>query len=304
MSIFFEKVRTLLGTSHHFPKHPNRNDENLQLPNAAVLISNAKKKTTGQLPSHTWGTLSAEGQCRAMQPRKRKEKTRRAFRWIYPDSKRWFAKKRLVVPHFPVIVANEGWQGYPSLKMVKNPGGDYCWTAQNMPNKYMHLLYDVPAPRKITPKKPLRAADLTQWVLKDITQKSLKTPASLEGDTFVGTHQKALEVTLHAIQGSLHWFASKIVVSTWHIPKVTSFYRKTTCKLFVVRHLPSEWEKMNSLEYPSSQEKKRELVRCLLVYCFFRFQKHWRHRHFEKKRTSDTRLIFGVFWCISPKKIA
>ena len=80
MSIFFEKVRTLLGTSHHFPKHPNRNDENLQLPNAAVLISNAKKKTTGQLPSHTWGTLSAEGQCRAMQPRKRKEKTRRAFR--------------------------------------------------------------------------------------------------------------------------------------------------------------------------------------------------------------------------------
>lgn len=85
-------------------------------------------------------------------------------------------KKRLVVPHFPVIVANEGWQGYPSLKMVKNPGGDYCWTAQNMPNKYMHLLYDVPAPRKIAPKKPLRVADLTQWVLKDITQKSLKTP--------------------------------------------------------------------------------------------------------------------------------
>ena len=87
--------------------------------------------------------------------------------------------------------------------MVKNLGGDYWWTAQNMPNKYMHLLYDLPAPRKIAPKKPLRVADLTQWVLKGITKKSLDA-ASLEGDTFVGTHQKALEVTLHAIQGSLH----------------------------------------------------------------------------------------------------
>lgn len=170
MSIFFEKVRTLLGTSHHFPKHPNRNDENLQLPNAAVLISNAKKKNNWATSKSYLGNSVGWRPMQGHATSKTEGENTPGFPLNLPRFQTLICKKRLVVPHFPVIVANEGWQGYPSLKMVKNPGGDYCWTAQNMPNKYMHLLYDVPAPRKIAPKKTLRVADLTQWVLKDITK--------------------------------------------------------------------------------------------------------------------------------------
>ena len=73
------------------------------------------------------------------------------------------------------------------------------------------LLEIVAQPNKIAPK--ISQSDLTPWVLKDITKKSPNN-TSLERDSFVGTHQKALEENL-----SDGWGIEQLYFTDLHQPK-------------------------------------------------------------------------------------
>ena len=66
---FFEKVRILLGTFTIFQNIHTKMMATCNFRTPQLKNLERQKKNPRAMSSHTWGTLSAEGQCRAMQPR-------------------------------------------------------------------------------------------------------------------------------------------------------------------------------------------------------------------------------------------